>query len=368
MSSETAARPHKPVIYTSAVVFCGPGRTVLAARKRGTQRFMFPGGKPQPGENAQECALREVEEEIGIKLQPGEVELLGLWQTEAANEPGVDVHGTVYAVGEPLDKLPTPQAEIEELAWIDVSKQPPHNLSPLLRDRVIPALYLRGFFRGEGAGLTNLEVPPRIGCSAIDNNNAGHTRFKNNKISIEKETPLVNSDYTSPKSSNHKLCLNVKTIAADAESRDNIDTDNWILPSGFNPHKEPLTWNIDHLPKMEFGDDPTFVDTVVHLITTGEKTATASLDRFYDGTPPSRIGDLSVLRDSHQRIYGLCETSAIALTKMRDLSLDFIASEGKGCHHLDDWLEAHSQQWGPLDLDDKVWCEYFTFHPLPGRD
>ena len=56
------------LIRVAAVVFRdGEGR-VLTVRKRGTERFMLPGGKPEAGEEFIDTAAREVDEELGLAV------------------------------------------------------------------------------------------------------------------------------------------------------------------------------------------------------------------------------------------------------------------------------------------------------------
>ena len=104
-------------ISVSAVILRDPAGLWLTVRKRGTSCFMHPGGKPEPGENAAEAALREVGEEIGLVLDPSEIESLGHVLTAAANEPGFRLHADVFLA--PCAENPQPAAEIEELRWID---------------------------------------------------------------------------------------------------------------------------------------------------------------------------------------------------------------------------------------------------------
>lgn len=127
-------------IYTSAVVFTDVDGRILTARKRGTKRFMLVGGKPEPGEQPRQTALREIREEVGLLLMPEDLELIGMWRTAAANESGRDVHGTAFVVREPITELPRAAAEIAELRWLDPASALPDDLAPLLQTRILPAL------------------------------------------------------------------------------------------------------------------------------------------------------------------------------------------------------------------------------------
>lgn len=126
-----------PVITVSAVAFVREDGDILTVRKRGTSRFMLPGGKPEQGESPAEAAVREVREEVGIVLDLGELSLLGAWEADAANEPGHTLDATVFTAA--LTGIPVAAAEIAELRWSSPA-DPFGDLAPLLRDRVIPAL------------------------------------------------------------------------------------------------------------------------------------------------------------------------------------------------------------------------------------
>ena len=127
------------VITVSGVVLTSDDGLVLTVRKRGTERFMLPGGKPEPGEDALGAAVRECREEIGVELDPTALVLVGTFRTAAANEPGHEVLGTIFAHPAPADVAPA--AEIAELRWLDPRVRPlPDDLAPLLAERVIPAI------------------------------------------------------------------------------------------------------------------------------------------------------------------------------------------------------------------------------------
>lgn len=145
-SSHRAVRFHRVmavaselVIRVSAVVLRDDAGQILTVRKRGTSRFMLPGGKYEPDETAEQTAIRECAEEVGIKLDPGGLRRLGVFRAEAANEPGHQVESTVFE-HPPMDSV-APAGEIDEVRWLDPSRRPlPPDLAPMLEHHVIPAL------------------------------------------------------------------------------------------------------------------------------------------------------------------------------------------------------------------------------------
>lgn len=111
---------------------------LLLVRKRGTQAFMLPGGKHEPGETSLQALLRELGEELDLHLATSALTPLGHFQANAANEPDMRVDAQVYVAALPHPVQPA--AELEELTWLDPAGDYPHNLAPLLREQVLPAL------------------------------------------------------------------------------------------------------------------------------------------------------------------------------------------------------------------------------------
>lgn len=133
-------------IEVAAVIILDAAHRVLTVRKQGTGRFMQPGGKPEPGESAGQTAVREVGEEIGLRLQPDQLTDMGSFSAAAANESDTVVvcHNFMVtyddAAQEILGAL-EPAAEIAELRWLPLeSLQPADHLAPLLTEQVAPAV------------------------------------------------------------------------------------------------------------------------------------------------------------------------------------------------------------------------------------
>ncbi|NYG57309.1 dihydrofolate reductase/8-oxo-dGTP pyrophosphatase MutT (NUDIX family) [Nocardioides daedukensis] len=124
-----------PTIDVSAVALVRDG-SVLTVRKRGTDRFMLVGGKPDPGESAAAAGRREFAEEVSLSLTSHEP--LGSFTALAANEPGHLVRSEVFlghATGEP-----EVAAEIEELRWTSLDEGAVYDdLAPLL-EHLLPLL------------------------------------------------------------------------------------------------------------------------------------------------------------------------------------------------------------------------------------
>ena len=102
---------------------------------------MHPGGKPEPGESPAEAASRELAEEVGIRIGADELEPMGFWVAPAANEASTDIEATVFTAPGAHDPAEIhPSGEIAELRWLDLEKELPPDLAPLLTDHVLPAL------------------------------------------------------------------------------------------------------------------------------------------------------------------------------------------------------------------------------------
>lgn len=127
------------VLTLSALVIRDDSNRLLLVRKRGTSKFMQPGGKLEPGEGFAAAAVRELEEELGIRVRESELVDLGRWYGPAANEAGTYIDAGLFACS--ISQEPVPAAEIEEILWLDLHQAASRDdLAPLLTEHVIPAL------------------------------------------------------------------------------------------------------------------------------------------------------------------------------------------------------------------------------------
>ena len=154
------------VITVSAVVVCNRDGQVLTVRKRGTEGYMLPGGKPEPNETPVETASREVAEELNFGVTAEQLNPLGTFEEAALNEPDHTVLAHVFlwtpAPGEDLERLAElqPAAEIAELRWVDPAQKNLTDQAPLNVNVVFPALAEGGAHepRGASALLRSLAV------------------------------------------------------------------------------------------------------------------------------------------------------------------------------------------------------------------
>ncbi|HEF4758560.1 TPA: NUDIX domain-containing protein [Pseudomonas putida] len=124
------------IIHIAAALLIGPDGQTLLVRKRGTEAFMQPGGKIEAEEQPVNALARELEEELGLIIDPAQATFLGQFSAPAANEPGFVVKAEIFLLS--IDAQVTPAAEIEEVIWIDPTTDGDLILAPLTRDLILP--------------------------------------------------------------------------------------------------------------------------------------------------------------------------------------------------------------------------------------
>lgn len=126
-----------PDIHVSAAIIHDADGRVLVVRKQGTTKFMQPGGKPEAGENAAQTLARELDEELGLKVDETGLRPLGRFISAAANEPGHRVIADAFALTVDADAV-TVQAELAELRWITPAEIGTLELAPLSLEHLLP--------------------------------------------------------------------------------------------------------------------------------------------------------------------------------------------------------------------------------------
>ncbi|TPW35203.1 NUDIX hydrolase [Oecophyllibacter saccharovorans] len=137
-----AERALSPIRIVAALI--EDGERLLFVRKRGTEWFMQAGGKAEAGETPLETLTRELCEEIGYELRPGEVTLIDHFTAPAVNEPGCQVEGAIYHL--PLDRqalqsgtlVLQPSGEIAEMRWVTPEQARHLKLAPLSAQWLVP--------------------------------------------------------------------------------------------------------------------------------------------------------------------------------------------------------------------------------------
>ncbi|NLA29769.1 MAG: NUDIX domain-containing protein [Propionibacterium sp.] len=124
------------MIEVSAVCLFDSFGRVLTVRKRGTSGWMLVGGKPEAGETPVQCAVREVHEELGVRLDAARLRGLGTFHSTAVNE-GVPLTAHVFVSDEPV--RPAVRAELAAMRWVDPA-DPGDNQAPLNTDLIFPLL------------------------------------------------------------------------------------------------------------------------------------------------------------------------------------------------------------------------------------
>ncbi len=124
-------------IFIAAAVLVGPDGRVLLVRKRGTTAFMQPGGKIEAGEAPEAALARELHEELHLNFPLEAPVYLGRFSAPAAHETDTIVVAEVFRLAIAVE--PSPQAEIEEIRWINPLDPGPLELAALSRDHVLPA-------------------------------------------------------------------------------------------------------------------------------------------------------------------------------------------------------------------------------------
>ena len=119
--SQATKQSAKPSSVLIAITDEASPRVLLTRRHAGIRfggHLCFPGGRAEPGETVIETALRESEEEIGLKLL--DVEVLGSFG-HYFTQAGYRIDPIVGIVAPDINYQPEP-SEVEEIHWISFNE------------------------------------------------------------------------------------------------------------------------------------------------------------------------------------------------------------------------------------------------------
>jgi len=155
--------PARPTIHVVAAFTTDEDGRILMVRKRGSDIFMQPGGKREPGEQDVPALVRELAEELQVRVAPGDLAPWGSFEADAANEPGHHLVAEVFGLR--LDQEVTASAEIEEARWFtrEQARALGDRLAPLARrmlDVPEPRTHVRPFRFTEPIETERLRLRP----------------------------------------------------------------------------------------------------------------------------------------------------------------------------------------------------------------
>lgn len=102
----------------AAVILNSEGYILLVKHSYGKNNWDLPGGKSEEKESAEETAIREVREEVGITVHTEQ--LTGVYY-----DPNFDMHHFVFIANKSSDQKPVPSSpEILECGFYDITDLP----------------------------------------------------------------------------------------------------------------------------------------------------------------------------------------------------------------------------------------------------
>lgn len=114
-------------------------RKFLVVRSYGKSFFVSPGGKLEEGEDAETALVRELQEELSIRVEKTDLDFLGTFYARATGQEHRRIQIDVFLVKH-WEGEPVPANEIEELSWINSQVLPDFKLGSIFHYHVLPKL------------------------------------------------------------------------------------------------------------------------------------------------------------------------------------------------------------------------------------
>ena len=117
-------------------------RQLLLTRSKGKDFFIAPGGKLEKGETPKQSLIRELREELQIRVAEDDLKEFGSFSAIAAGSDGKTLQMDVYFVGKYGGEI-TPSSEVDEVQWV-TSTVTGITIGSIFEHEVIPKLLSQG--------------------------------------------------------------------------------------------------------------------------------------------------------------------------------------------------------------------------------
>jgi 8-oxo-dGTP diphosphatase len=118
-------------------------RKLLVERSMGKEFFIAPGGSIEENETPETAVIRELREEFQVEVDEADLSLFGIFTAQAAGQEEKVVEMTVFKVAQ-WQGEPTPDNEVEEIAWVTSANENGLKIGSIFEHEVIPRLVAAG--------------------------------------------------------------------------------------------------------------------------------------------------------------------------------------------------------------------------------